>query len=66
MADKELREARIKAHNAIDDYWKQGIYTRKKVYAMLKEHYGQEIHIGSANIQLCQDICEGADHILEA
>ena len=66
MANEELRKMRIQAHVYIDDYWQKGLHTRKKVYQLLKEHFGKEIHIGSADIKLCQEICEGADHILES
>ena len=65
LANKELREWRKKAHEAIDDYWKSEIYTRKEVYQKLKEHFGNEIHIGEADMALCKDLATGADHILE-
>ena len=65
LANKELRDLRIKAHNAIDVYWKELDYSRGEVYRKLKEHFGFPIHIGEADKELCIDLCAGADSILE-
>ena len=56
MANVELREWRIKAHNRIDPFWKNGDLTRKEVYQFLKEHFNKEIHIGETDIETCKRI----------
>jgi len=56
MADKELMEWRMKAHRIIDPLWKGGQYKRKSVYIRLNEAFGEEIHIGSADIENCKQI----------
>ncbi len=64
MADRNLRNWRIQAHNKIDWYWQQGMYTRKEVYQKLSRFFGEEIHIGSANRELCRMIWKNIEHIL--
>ena len=58
MANKELREWRIKAHDHIDNKWKSGAKKRKEIYQSLKLYFGEEVHIGSSNIKRCKKICE--------
>lgn len=54
MANRELREWRIKAHAAIDPLWKTGFMTRKEVYALLEGYFGKPIHMGESTIEICQ------------
>lgn len=56
MANKELREWRIKAHAAIDPIWKDGRLKRQKVYQWLCRHFQYEVHIGQSNVAQCQAI----------
>lgn len=56
MADKELREWRRTAHLHLDRLWKDGIFTRKKVYQILKDVFHKEVHIGESNIEMCKEI----------
>lgn len=56
MANKELREWRIKAHNHIDPIWKNGEKSRKYVYRQLRHQLGKEIHIGESGIEMCKKI----------
>lgn len=56
MANKELRKKRIEAHNILDWFWKSGRYKRRQVYKQLKLVFGKEIHIGSSDINLCNQI----------
>ena len=56
MANKELREWRMKAHTAVDPLWKSGKISRREVYRGLDKLFGKEFHIGSSNIQECQKI----------
>ncbi len=56
MANKELRQWRVKAHAHIDPLWKSGRITRKKLYKRLNGYFGREVHIGEADIRLCKAI----------
>src|SRR3990167_5638953 len=56
LANKEMREWRIKAHAVIDPLWQTNKYKRGTVYARLKDAFGKEIHVGEADVQLCKDI----------
>jgi len=56
MANKELRDWRMKAHAHIDPYWKSGKLSRGQVYELLKKKFGKEIHIGESDIELCKAI----------
>ncbi len=58
MADKETRIARMEAHQKIDALWKSGEMKRKEVYKKLGDIFGREIHIGSADIELCMEIMD--------
>ena len=67
MANKELRAWRVKAHDIIDSYWKgnTAMYSRGEVYRKLSDHYGNQIHIGEADISLCKELVNGAEQILD-
>ncbi len=56
MANRELREWRMKSHSLIDPLWKNGEMKRHEVYQMLKEHFGKEIHIGESDIEMCKEV----------
>lgn len=56
MANKELRQWRVKAHAHIDPLWRSGRMKRSAVYKLLKDKLGKPIHIGSADIDLCKEI----------
>jgi hypothetical protein len=58
MANNETRKWRMKAHEHIDSVWKNGEKSRKKVYKQLAHQFGKEIHIGSADIEMCKKILE--------
>lgn len=64
MANKELREWRVKAHSAIDPFWKSGRMKRREVYNFLRKKLGKEVHIGGSDIETCRQIIkvmEGKD-----
>jgi hypothetical protein len=63
MANTELRKWRMEAHKAIDPLWKSGKYKRKTVYARLADAFGEEIHVGEADIERCKDIIKTANLI---
>lgn len=56
MANSELRDWRVGAHNAIDPLWRKGYLTRREVYSILADHFGREIHIAESDIEMCQQI----------
>jgi len=69
MADRDTREWRKKAHAAFDPLWKIINPTRRpyklkrllqsarqKAYNRLKNHFGEEIHIGESNVERCKKI----------
>lgn len=58
MANKELREWRVKAHAHIDPVWKEGKRSRGDVYFILSSILGKQIHIGESDIETCKRILE--------
>lgn len=58
MANRELREWRMKAHAHIDPIWKTGQLSRGMVYKMLDDYFGFEVHVGEADIKMCKKIIE--------
>ena len=60
MADKELRQKRMEVHNIIDSTWKSGERSRREVYLMLKDAFGEEVHIGESDIDRCDEIIKTA------
>ena len=56
IPNKELREARIKAHNFIDQFWKKKRCSRKEIYKILSNHFGYEYHNGNTkSISECEE-----------
>lgn len=56
MADQKTMTMRKEVHLVLDKLWKSGKYNRKTVYLRLKETFGEEVHIGSADIEKCREI----------
>lgn len=56
MANRELREWRMKAHAKIDPLWKERGWSRNSVYKYLSKVFGRQIHIGESDIKTCQKI----------
>ena len=53
---KELKQARIKAHNYMDSFWKSGRVKRNKIYKSLTEHFGYEYHNGNTkSVEECEE-----------
>ena len=65
MANKELREARMRVHAVIDPLWKSKKYQRKTVYIRLKEAFGEEIHVGESDLKRCEDIIKTSELIFQ-
>lgn len=60
MANHELRKKRMAVHALIDPLWKEGGYSRGKVYQMLSDALGREVHVGESDIQMCEEIIKTA------
>ena len=58
MATKEMRDWRIKVHELVDKLWKDGYWSRGKVYSKLHDFYGRHIHMGESTVELCKDIID--------
>lgn len=56
LANKALRKLRIQTHHTIDALWKSGKITRRRLYVRLQEIFGYEVHVGSADEELCREI----------
>ena len=59
LATAETRLARKKAHAAFDPVWQSGRYghlTRKDAYNLLKDHFGEQVHIGESDVPRCEEI----------
>jgi hypothetical protein len=54
MANKELRDLRIKAHSLFDPLWRGGGMTRKQAYRWLYDKTGKWIHMGEADEATCR------------
>ena len=60
MANKELREARMAAHAAIDPLWKSKKYKRHTVYKRLADAFGEPVHVGDSDETRCAEIIKTA------
>lgn len=59
LANKELRQARQRAHAAFDPIWKSGGMRRTAAYKWLAKAMSvREIHIGQSNGPTCERIIE--------
>lgn len=58
MANKELREWRMKVHHYIDPIWKGGLMKRKHVYRFLCRYFGRQFHVGESTIEDCKQVLE--------
>ena len=64
MANKELRRARMAAHEVIDPLWRSGEYTRKGLYRRLSDAMGHDVHIGGSTKEECAAIVKTAQILL--
>ena len=61
MANKEMRDWRVKAHAKFDPLWKTGTMHRAKAYSLLKNRFGKDIHIGESDVETCKSIINFID-----
>lgn len=60
-ADRQTKDARIKAHRAFDRMWKSGYLTRDQAYTWMAEKMGLELdraHIGYFSESQCNELIE--------
>lgn len=62
LADENLRKWRVAAHTAFDPLWRSEFMTRKEAYRAMRKHFGRDVHIGEADIELCQKIIEWSNN----
>lgn len=63
LADAELRAAKVKAHAAIDPYWKSGRLHRAQVYKQLAIDLAippAACHIGMFDVAMCKAVVDAA------
>jgi hypothetical protein len=68
LANKELREAKKKAHLSFDQIWKNKIKSRSGSYAWLSEQLGipaQETHIGMFDVETCKRVVALSRNLIE-
>ena len=59
IPSKELKQARIKAHNFIDQFWKTKKCSRHKIYKILTDHFGYRYHNGNTKtVKECEEAIE--------
>ena len=58
MANKELREYRMKVHAKIDPLWKNGEIGRGQLYSKISKILGYTYHTGESDIETCKKILE--------
>lgn len=56
MANKELRQWRMKVHEHIDPVWKSGTVTRNQVYSDISYILGMTFHTGESDIETCKKV----------
>lgn len=65
MADARLRMIRRQAHTIIDKPWKDKVMARSKVYKMLSDAIGREVHVGESDFVQCEEIIQVAKFIFK-
>ncbi|MBF0554413.1 MAG: hypothetical protein HQK96_07670 [Nitrospirae bacterium] len=61
-ANLKTKNARIKAHDVFDRFWKEGHVSRAYAYQIVSEAFGRQIHIGELDFDGCERLvkfCEG-------
>lgn len=64
MANRELRTWRREVHKIIDWFWKNGEMKRHHVYFRLSRYFGQSVHVGRSDLEMCKKIIKIADPVL--
>ena len=56
MANKELRGLRRRAHMNIDHWYKNGTISRGRLYRILSDIFGFEVHVGGSDEKMCNKL----------
>lgn len=65
LANAELRQWKIKAHDAFDPLWKSKEMTRGKAYKWLRDNLGipkEDCHIGKMDVAMCMNVVDLFKH----
>lgn len=68
LADSELRNKRIRAHQTFDRIWKNGILTKKNAYRWMQDIFcltEQQAHIGCFSGYMCDRLIEESRKVLQ-
>ena len=64
LATREVRQARMRAHDAFDPMWRSGKMGRKKAYSWLARRLGihvNDCHIGHFDVAMCNRVVEACE-----
>jgi hypothetical protein len=67
LANRELREEKMRAHAAFDPLWKSGLLSRREAYRLLAKAAclaRDECHIGMFDVDLCKRVTAWATRTL--
>ena len=67
LANKSLREKRIRAHRIFDQIWKQGILSKKDAYRWMSHKFcldTTQAHIGNFSEYMCERLIEESEKVL--
>ena len=68
LADSELRNKRIRAHQNFDRIWKNGILIKKNAYRWMQDIFcltEQQAHIGCFSEYMCDRLIEESRRVLQ-
>ncbi|MEY8482603.1 zinc-finger-containing protein [Lachnospiraceae bacterium 48-21] len=68
LANRTLRQKRVKAHQIFDQLWKRGIFSRQDAYRWLADKFCLEIrqaHIGKFSDYMCDQLIQESSKVLE-
>lgn len=65
-ANKETKQARIKAHEAMAEWMSECGLSKSEAYAKLAESFGTEIHIAECDIEGCEKVTSFCNDQIEA
>ena len=67
LANKELRQKRIRAHSIFDQIWKQGILSKQEAYRWIADKFclnDHEAHIGKFSDYMCEQLIHESQKVL--
>lgn len=68
LANRTLRQKRVKAHQIFDQLWKKGIFSRQDAYRWLADKFCLEVrqaHIGKFSDYMCDQLIQESSKVLE-